>query len=138
MTKAKEMGISAKDNWIKQPENMMRWRAVSEAARFVFPDAIMNLYTPDEIEEAPKTLDQELDEEYGNPNDGIEVGDPEYKNLYRKFRGRLNKDLTIDEIEERISYIDKKIDNNKADQKDIDELNNLSTYLDNLEKTIEV
>ena len=51
MKKAQGMNLTSKDNWRKQPENMMRWRAVSEAARFIFPDAIMNMYTPDETED---------------------------------------------------------------------------------------
>ena len=48
MKKAQAMGLSNKDNWKKQPMTMLRWRAISEAARVVFPDVIMNMYTPDE------------------------------------------------------------------------------------------
>lgn len=40
-----------KDNWENQPETMSRWRAVSEALRVIFPDILMGLYTPEEIED---------------------------------------------------------------------------------------
>jgi hypothetical protein len=46
---AKKMGLSGKDNWIKQAKTMLEWRAISAACRKVFPDAVCGLYTPEEI-----------------------------------------------------------------------------------------
>lgn len=46
---AKKMGLAGRDNWIKQPQTMLRWRALSAACRIVFPDAISGLYTEEEI-----------------------------------------------------------------------------------------
>jgi len=60
--RAKLMGITGKDNWRKQPTNMLTWRAVSEAARFVFPDVLMNVYLPEEAVDG--TVDEpEFDKE---------------------------------------------------------------------------
>jgi 5'-3' exonuclease len=39
-------------NHVKRPKTMFRWRAVAELARTVYPDVIMGLYLPDELEEA--------------------------------------------------------------------------------------
>jgi len=49
MEDAQKMGLAGKDNWKKQPEVMMRWRAIAQAMRVVFPDAISGLYLFDEL-----------------------------------------------------------------------------------------
>lgn len=49
MEDARKMNLADKDNWKKQPEVMMRWRAISQAMRVVFPDAISGLYLFDEL-----------------------------------------------------------------------------------------
>lgn len=48
---AKRMNLAGKDNWVKQPTTMLKWRAVSAACRIVFPDAISGVYTPEEIQD---------------------------------------------------------------------------------------
>ena len=47
---AKNMGLANKDNYRKQKSTMLKWRAVTAAARVVFPDVIGGLYTHDEID----------------------------------------------------------------------------------------
>lgn len=49
MDDAKKLGLATKDNWQKQPKTMLKWRAVAAAARVVFPDVILGLYTPEEM-----------------------------------------------------------------------------------------
>ena len=49
MEDAKALQLDRRDNWIKQPATMLRWRALSQACRIVFPDAISGLYTEEEI-----------------------------------------------------------------------------------------
>lgn len=49
MADASAMLLAKKDNWVKQPKVMRRWRAVAAAARIVFPDVILGLYTPEEM-----------------------------------------------------------------------------------------
>lgn len=46
---AKALGLHGKDNYVKQAATMYQWRAVAAAARAVFPDVILGLYTPDEM-----------------------------------------------------------------------------------------
>ena len=59
MTKAKNMGLSSRDNWIKQPTTMLRWRAVSEAVRMVFADVLMGIYSTEEFQDISIQSDQE-------------------------------------------------------------------------------
>lgn len=49
MDDAKAAGLTGKDNWKRYPRAMLRSRAITEAARAVFPDATMGLYDPDEL-----------------------------------------------------------------------------------------
>jgi hypothetical protein len=50
---AAQMGLAGKDNWQKQPETMLKWRAVSEFARFYAPELFIGgVYTPDELLES--------------------------------------------------------------------------------------
>jgi len=51
MARAAKMQLTKKDNWVKQPMTMLKWRAVSDAARVVFPDIISGLYTPEEFDD---------------------------------------------------------------------------------------
>lgn len=46
---AKATGLMGKDNYIKQPEVMFRWRVIAQTLRLTFPDVISGLYTPDEL-----------------------------------------------------------------------------------------
>lgn len=46
---AQAMQLAGKDNYKKQPATMYQWRAVAMAARAVFPDVILGLYTPEEM-----------------------------------------------------------------------------------------
>ncbi|MGB8510068.1 MAG: hypothetical protein WCD76_16940 [Pyrinomonadaceae bacterium] len=46
---AKAMGLDGKDNYKKQAATMYQWRAVAMAARAVFPDVVLGLYTPEEM-----------------------------------------------------------------------------------------
>lgn len=46
---AKLAGLLTKDNWRKYPRAMLRARAIAEAARATFPDAMMGVYDPDEL-----------------------------------------------------------------------------------------
>lgn len=48
-TQAKALGLIGKDNYLKQAATMYRWRAIAEAVRFTFPDAVCGLYTPEEM-----------------------------------------------------------------------------------------
>ncbi len=47
---AKAMNLLGRDQWKKQPATMLKWRAVSKLAREVYPEVVMGLYDPEEIQ----------------------------------------------------------------------------------------
>lgn len=51
MEMAKQMNLSTKHNWIAQPMNMLKARALSDSLRAVFPDILMGLYAYEEMED---------------------------------------------------------------------------------------
>jgi hypothetical protein len=53
----KVISLSEKYNWRQQPAVMRQWRAIAACARKAFPDVILGLYTPEEIEAAVEPLD---------------------------------------------------------------------------------
>ena len=85
---AKRAGLTGKDNWKKWPTEMLYWRAVAKGVRRIAPDAVMGLYTPDELTDgsraelhvetpqkathAPKKDDDIQDAEYQPAPDGPE------------------------------------------------------------------
>lgn len=46
---ATALGLAGKDNYKKQAAVMYQWRALAQALRFTFPDAVSGIYTPDEM-----------------------------------------------------------------------------------------
>lgn len=46
---AMALNLHSKDNYKKQPATMYKWRAVADAARVVFPDAVLGMYGPEEM-----------------------------------------------------------------------------------------
>ncbi len=51
MARAKLMGLDQKDNYKKQPLVMLKWRAIGEAARSVFPDVTRGIYNTEEAQD---------------------------------------------------------------------------------------
>ncbi|MEW6731071.1 MAG: recombinase RecT [Acidobacteriota bacterium] len=47
--KGAQISLCEKYNWRQMPSVMRRWRAIAAAARIVFPDVILGLYTPEEM-----------------------------------------------------------------------------------------
>ena len=47
--RAKQAGLTGKDNWKAYPAQMLRARCISEGVRAVFPGATSGMYTPEEI-----------------------------------------------------------------------------------------
>lgn len=52
MADAKAAGLTGKDNWRSHPAAMLAARAKSALARDVYPDVLLGMYDPDEIEGA--------------------------------------------------------------------------------------
>jgi hypothetical protein len=51
MAQATALGLSGKDNWKKQPSNMLRWRAATALARLEYPELTLGLYSAEEMDE---------------------------------------------------------------------------------------
>jgi hypothetical protein len=49
---AQKAGVAGKDVWKKYPAAMLRHRAAADLARAVYPEVVLGLYDPDEIEPA--------------------------------------------------------------------------------------
>jgi RecT family len=50
---AKKAGLANRDTWLKFPSTMLRWRAISQCARLVFPHILAGLYDADEVLDIP-------------------------------------------------------------------------------------
>lgn len=89
MKRAKEMGLDTKDNYRKQPATMLKWRAIGEALRTVFPHVTKGLYNFEEADDfvsnkgsSPKIKDlfpaqkaepEPIDAELADGPSGVEV-----------------------------------------------------------------
>ena len=52
MDDAKNAGLTGKPVWRQYPRAMLRARCLTEACRAVFPDVVMGLYSPEELEDS--------------------------------------------------------------------------------------
>lgn len=50
---AQRAKLTGKDNWVKYPAAMLRARCASALARVVYPELVMGVYDPDELERQP-------------------------------------------------------------------------------------
>lgn len=56
MAWAQRMGLDKNDNYRRQPETMLQWRAITACARLACPEALYGVaHTPDEIDDVPQT-----------------------------------------------------------------------------------
>jgi len=53
IAEAQSAGLKGKGNWSKYPAAMLRARALSGICRMVYPDVLMGVYDPDEIDVTP-------------------------------------------------------------------------------------
>lgn len=109
MARAERMGLTLKDNYLKQAKTMLTWRAVAESCRMTFPDIIMGLYAPEEfqdfdgksipVEASKAEIRNMIDDDFPIPEEEKKVGD-----LYRmqngKFRGQQLKDVDPEALSE--------------------------------------
>ena len=49
--RAKQAGLTGKDNWNKYPRQMLRARVISEGVRTCFPAVAVGIYTPEEVQD---------------------------------------------------------------------------------------
>ncbi|MCD6351087.1 MAG: recombinase RecT, partial [Armatimonadetes bacterium] len=74
--------------WAQYPRQMMKWRAVSEAARTVFPEIFLGIYTPDEAEDIADAPDPvpALPSETPRPEPTLRMMGPQEREQIRAAR----------------------------------------------------
>lgn len=90
---AKRAGLLGKANWKNYPRAMLRSRAITEAARAVFPDATMGLYDPDEL----GAVTSETGEVISVPT---EVKQPEPTAVYLELSALIGATESLDALHE--------------------------------------
>ncbi len=105
MDMAKQMGLAGRDQWVKQPMNMLKARALSDALRTVFADVLMGLYSTEEMEDLPplretmsQTLRREVELESPTPPEE-KIAGPLYRFSNGKFIGSQLKDHSKEVLE---------------------------------------
>lgn len=139
LEKAKLMGLTGKANWVNQPMNMLRARALSEALRVKFADSLMGLYSEEEMidvtpirnEEQPYAITltkEDMDNDNPIPLEEREIG-PNYRIQNGKFRSKQFKDISPEELEQYYDTMDL-----RATKKtwEIDLMNAIKQYLETL------
>jgi hypothetical protein len=69
---ANKMGLLSRDQWIKQPGNMLSWRVITATIRKIFPDVILGLYTPDEALDIDEKNNNQI-QNIPNPDKATEI-----------------------------------------------------------------
>ena len=143
MEKAKQMGLTGKDNYIRQPLTMLRARALSEALRVKFADTLLGFMGTEEMEDLPPIRDDNAGKLLTAIQDSMEQDfpippeDKIYGNTYRfqngKFRGLTFGECDMIEFEEYLNDL-KLRKTNKSWEKELiaameDYMANYSTYL---------
>lgn len=113
MDRAKQMGLAGRDQYIKQPLTMLKWRAITDVLRVVCPEAIMGIYGFEEMidfsGEEIEPIDNDIEQDFPIPEEETRVG-----NFYRiqngKHRGLQLKDFSLEELEEYKSQLEKQIE----------------------------
>jgi len=75
---AQQMGLASNDNYRKQPETMLQWRAITAVARLACPDALYGVsYTPDEMFDMSRSHQGEVVEGEVSDPEPVDVTDAE-------------------------------------------------------------
>jgi len=85
MARAKEMGLASKDNYAKQPLVMLKWRALGEAIRTVWPHVSRGIYNTVEAEDL-----------FGRNTGSSFAGVEKAKDLNEKFGIKKSEPETIE------------------------------------------
>lgn len=93
-----KLNLAHKDNYKNQPLTMMKWRAISDAARTMFPDIIYGVYTDDEIEDFKPNLKKEKKEPVKVENEKKEEPVKEIENIEVIEPIEINKKPTHEQL----------------------------------------
>lgn len=130
MSKAKQMGLAGKSNYIAQPMTMLRWRAITEALRAIFSDVLLGLYAPEELQDLPpikndaagqlleaiKEEGRQIQEAQRKPEDS-QLG-PLFLIENGIYRGKRLYEIDLDSLEEYLEKVASRA-NTKGWEKDL-------------------
>lgn len=127
---AKQMGLTGKDNYKKQPVTMLQWRAITAVARQACPEALYGVsYTPDEmVDLRPATPPQTMTVEsfQAAPEPAADVTDAEtVEDITKEQAGRLGELLkaagmgSADAKDEALAYYEATIGRRVESTKDL-------------------
>lgn len=113
MNKARALGLAGKDNYKKQAETMLRWRAIGEACRTMFADIVLGVYVESEMQDFDgnelkevRNYNEELEEEFPIPEEEKEIG-PKYRFQVGKFRNKQVFEIPLEEMEKEAQRLEK-------------------------------
>ena len=75
LDRAKLLGLLNKDNWKKQAQTMLKWRAVSDCLRTEFSDVVMGIMSTHEAEDLEPSPVQQAEEMIAAKKDDIEMNE---------------------------------------------------------------
>ena len=143
MNRAAMMGLIGKDNYKKQPETMLKWRAVSEVCRTLCPDAIAGFYAKEElidfdgkeieIEPEPNDVDlyhEKLKKE--NPTH-YELGHPDFVIQNAKFRGKQLKNIDDKDLTDYYDTLEARSKKQKLKDWEAEVMHSIALYMEGVE-----
>lgn len=139
MSKAQMMGLAGRDQYKKQPLNMLKWRAVAEMIRVVFPDAALGLYAKEEMQDFDGAPIKELIDVDDNENldrrtpEQKTLGSPRYFVCYGKFRSKEFKDIKVEDLEDYLIELDKRLEKGTLKENYAEIRQSILLYLKSLE-----
>ena len=71
--RAKKAGLSAKDNWIRYPRQMLRARVISEGVQACFPSCVSGFITVEEAQDEPEPIKIEPEKANLNTVEGLKT-----------------------------------------------------------------
>lgn len=102
---AKNLGLLFKDNWKKQKQNMLRWRAISAWARLTCPDVIGGLYTPEELENSDDVVGKDVSAL--DMSEKIHGSAENYDRWAQEIKTKILDDILTCETAEQLSHVKK-------------------------------
>jgi len=103
---ARDAGLLSKWNWKSYPKIMLKWRAVTDMCRTVYPRAILGFYIPDELGQDHSITEEESNEELIFPDmeKYKEIGESQKKELIPE---KTKKTIDVEPVKEKKKKIKK-------------------------------
>lgn len=101
IAQASKAGLTKKDNWVKNPSDMLRARCVSKLCRAVYPDLVQGVYNEDEAEEIAENARIAS----GEVIDVTGGGALDYDSMAQSILDRINTAHMVEQLQELVPEI---------------------------------